>query len=54
MEQNARRALAVADRGYVMELGKIRYEGRGQDLLNDEQVQRAYLGGAGGAGYQAA
>jgi branched-chain amino acid transport system ATP-binding protein len=45
VEQNARRALAFADRGYVMELGTIRHEGRGQDLLNDEQVQRAYLGG---------
>ena len=45
VEQNARRALALAQRGYVMELGKIRYEGAGSDLLNDEQVQRAYLGG---------
>lgn len=45
VEQNARRALSIADRGYVMELGQIKYEGRGQDLLNDEQVQRAYLGG---------
>jgi len=46
VEQNARRALALAQRGYVMELGKIRYEGAGRDLLEDEQVQRAYLGGA--------
>ncbi len=44
IEQNARRALAIADRGYVMELGQIRYQGRGSDLLQDEQVQRAYLG----------
>lgn len=44
IEQNARRALAIADRGYVMELGQIRYQGKGSDLLQDEQVQRAYLG----------
>ena len=46
VEQNARRALALADRGYVMELGRIRSEGTGQDLLNDEGVQQAYLGTA--------
>jgi branched-chain amino acid transport system ATP-binding protein len=44
IEQNARRALSIADRGYVMELGQIRHEGRGSDLLEDDQVQRAYLG----------
>jgi branched-chain amino acid transport system ATP-binding protein len=44
IEQNARRALAIAARGYVMELGQIRYQGKGKDLLEDEQVQRAYLG----------
>ena len=44
IEQNARRALAIADRGYVMELGQIRYQGKGSELLQDEQVQRAYLG----------
>ena len=44
VEQNARRALALADRGYVMELGQIMYEGRGRELLEDEQVQKAYLG----------
>ena len=47
IEQNARRALAIADRGYVLELGQIRYEGRGTDLLEDEHVQRAYLGASG-------
>jgi ABC-type branched-subunit amino acid transport system ATPase component len=52
VEQNARRALALAQRGYVMELGKIRYEGTGRDLLEDEQVQRAYLGGAPAAASQ--
>ena len=45
VEQNARRALSIADRAYVLELGKIRYHGGGQELLNDPQVQRAYLGG---------
>lgn len=44
VEQNARRALAAAHRAYVMELGKIRYEGTGSELLNNEEVQRAYLG----------
>ncbi len=44
VEQNARRALALADRGYVLELGQIVSEGRGQELLEDEQVQKAYLG----------
>lgn len=46
VEQNARRALAIAHRAYVMELGHIRYEGTGRQLLEDEQVQRLYLGGA--------
>jgi branched-chain amino acid transport system ATP-binding protein len=45
VEQNARRALSIADRAYVLELGKIRYHGGGQELLDDPQVQRAYLGG---------
>jgi branched-chain amino acid transport system ATP-binding protein len=45
VEQNARRALSIADRAYVLELGHIRYEGAGQELLNDPDVQRAYLGG---------
>jgi len=44
VEQNARRALATAHRAYVMELGKIRYEGTGSELLDNEDVQRAYLG----------
>lgn len=48
VEQNARRALAIAHRAYVMELGHIRYEGTGQELLEDEQVQRLYLGGSKG------
>ena len=45
VEQNARAALKVAHRGYVMELGKIRLEGFAQDLLTDDHVLKAYLGG---------
>jgi branched-chain amino acid transport system ATP-binding protein len=45
VEQNARRALAIADRAYVLELGQVRYQGSGQELLNNKDVQRAYLGG---------
>jgi branched-chain amino acid transport system ATP-binding protein len=44
VEQNARAALAIADRGYVMETGKIVLQGRAEDLLADEEVKRAYLG----------
>ncbi len=45
VEQNAARALAVADRGYVLELGRNRFEGMGQQLLADPEVKRLYLGG---------
>jgi ABC-type branched-subunit amino acid transport system ATPase component len=45
VEQNAARALAVADRGYALELGQNRFEGSGQDLLADPEVKRLYLGG---------
>ena len=44
VEQNASRALAVADRGYVMESGLITMTGPGQTLLNDPRVRAAYLG----------
>ena len=44
IEQNAQAALAIADYGYVMESGRIDLQGKGQDLLHDEAVQRAYLG----------
>ncbi len=44
VEQNALMALGIADYGYVMESGRIVLTGRGQDLLADENVQRAYLG----------
>ena len=46
VEQNAAKALAVADRGYVLELGRNRFEGSGQSLLSDPEVRRLYLGGA--------
>jgi ABC-type branched-subunit amino acid transport system ATPase component len=45
VEQNAARALAVADRGYVLELGRNRFEGTGEALLADPEVKRLYLGG---------
>jgi branched-chain amino acid transport system ATP-binding protein len=44
VEQNALMALSIADYAYVMESGRIVLTGRGQDLLDDEKVQRAYLG----------
>lgn len=44
VEQNAKKALSIADRGYVLETGKIVLEGNAQDLLNDESVRKAYLG----------
>ena len=45
VEQNAQMALSVADRGYVLETGKIVTTGTGKDLLEDESVKKAYLGG---------
>jgi ABC-type branched-subunit amino acid transport system ATPase component len=45
VEQNARRALAMSDRGYVLDVGRNRFEGRGSDLLNDPKVAELYLGG---------
>ena len=44
VEQNARRALQVADRGYVLDRGQITLEGTGQRLLDDEKIQQTYLG----------
>lgn len=44
VEQNASRALQIADRAYVMESGQITLEGVAADLLNDERVRQAYLG----------
>lgn len=45
VEQNARRALALSDRGYVLDLGRERFEGRGRELLEDPKVAELYLGG---------
>jgi neutral amino acid transport system ATP-binding protein len=45
VEQNARRALAMSDRGYVLDLGANRFEGAGPELLNDPKVADLYLGG---------
>ena len=44
VEQNVRQALALADRGYVLESGRIVLEGRGRDLMGQPRVKRAYLG----------
>ncbi len=44
VEQNARKALAIADRGYVMHLGKDEFTGKGADLLNNPEVAELYLG----------
>jgi ABC-type branched-subunit amino acid transport system ATPase component len=45
VEQNARKALSVSHRGYVLELGRNRITGTGAELLNNPDVQRLYLGG---------
>jgi len=45
VEQNAQMALSIADRGYVLETGKIVLEGKAHDLLHDPTVVEAYLGG---------
>lgn len=44
VEQNAKMALSIADRAYVLETGHIAMEGRAADLLNDDKVRQAYLG----------
>ncbi len=45
VEQNAQMALSIANRGYVLSTGKIVTSGTGQELLNDDSVRKAYLGG---------
>jgi branched-chain amino acid transport system ATP-binding protein len=45
VEQNARQALAVADRAYILEAGRVVLAGRAAELAAGEAVQRAYLGG---------
>ena len=44
VEQNAKKALSIANRAYVLETGKIVKEGNAADLLNDESIKKAYLG----------
>ena len=44
VEQTAKKALSIADRAYVLETGSITMDGKAEDLLNDEAVQKAYLG----------
>lgn len=44
VEQNAKKALSIADRAYVLETGKIVLEGKASDLLKDDSIKKAYLG----------
>ena len=44
VEQNVKHTLSIATRAYVLENGRISMEGKGQDLLNNEHVRKAYLG----------
>ena len=46
VEQNAKKALSIADRAYVLETGRIVLEGKAGDLLNDDSIKKAYLGEA--------
>ena len=45
VEQNARQALEISDRGYILVTGKNTYEGKGDYLLNDKEIRKAFLGG---------
>ena len=45
VEQNAKQALNISDRGYVLVTGKNKFEGSGEQLLNDSEVRRSFLGG---------
>ena len=49
VEQNARQSLAIADRGYLIETGRLTGEGTAHELLNSPAVRRAYLGAAAAA-----
>ncbi|MBQ3583418.1 MAG: ABC transporter ATP-binding protein, partial [Lachnospiraceae bacterium] len=44
VEQNAKKALAISDRAYVLETGKIALTGKASDLINDDKIKKAYLG----------
>jgi ABC-type branched-subunit amino acid transport system ATPase component len=48
VEQNAKRALSISHHAIVLELGRKRFEGTGEEIMHDEQVKRLYLGGGGG------
>ena len=45
VEQNAKKALSIANRAYVLEIGLMTKSGTGAELLEDDDVKRAYLGG---------
>jgi ABC-type branched-subunit amino acid transport system ATPase component len=45
VEQNARRSLALSDYGYVLDMGRNRFQGPGRELLHDPKVADLYLGG---------
>ena len=45
VEQNASMALQIADRAYVMETGKITLSGTGEELMQSDEIKKAYLGG---------
>ena len=45
VEQNAKKALSIADRAYVLEIGKITVSGTGNEMLNNDDIKKAYLGG---------
>ena len=44
VEQNAKKALSISDRGYVLETGRIVLEGKSDELLNNDSIKKAYLG----------
>ena len=45
VEQNAKQALAISDRAYVLEIGNMTKTGTGEELLADDSIRKAYLGG---------
>jgi branched-chain amino acid transport system ATP-binding protein len=45
VEQNAKQALNISDRGYILVTGQNRYSGTGQELLNNPEVRKSFLGG---------
>lgn len=44
VEQNATLALSMSTRGYILENGEVRYEGNADELMNNEDIKKAYLG----------